>query len=84
MFARALASNGLWEHIDWNDRHYNSDTTHAPAASELKWFHYNDPAIIDVTSYDDIIRAIEDGRLDKIINEHMRYMKETDREIWAL
>jgi hypothetical protein len=37
-----------------------------------------------VTSYDDIIRAIEDGRLDKIINEHMRYMKETDREIWAL
>jgi hypothetical protein len=37
-----------------------------------------------VTNYDDIVRAIDDGRLDKIIDEHIRYMKETDREPWAL
>jgi len=29
-------------------------------------------------------KANEDGGLDKIIDEHMRYMKEIDREIWAL
>jgi len=32
----------------------------------------------------DVIWAIEDGRLDRIIDEHLRYMKETDGEIWAL
>ena len=40
--------------------------------------------IIDVTNYDDIMRAIDDGRLDKLIDEHTRYMKETGRKIWAL
>ena len=35
-------------------------------------------------SYDDILRSIDDGRLDKIINEHKRYMKETGCEIWNL
>ena len=55
-----------------------------PTPSELKWLHYNGLAIIDVTSCDDIIRAIENGGLDKIIDEHVRYMKETDREFWAL
>ena len=30
------------------------------------------------------MRAIDDGRLDKIIDEHMRYMKETNRKIWSL
>jgi hypothetical protein len=39
---------------------------------------------MDVTSYDDIVRAIADGRLAKITGEHTRHMKDTDREIWAL
>ena len=43
-----------------------------------------EPAIIDITSYDDVTQAIEDDRLDKTIDEHTRYMKETNREIWAL
>jgi hypothetical protein len=75
----------LWEHIEWYDTHWNRDHTYTPpAASQRKWYHYDEPPIIDVTSYDDIIRAIDDGRLDRIIDEHTRYMKETDREIWAL
>ena len=35
------------------------------------------------TRYDEILKAIDDGRPDRIIDEHTRYMKETDREIWA-
>jgi hypothetical protein len=50
----------------------------------MKWYHYNEPPIIDVTDYDDILRAIDDGRLDTIITEHLRYMKETHCEIWNL
>jgi hypothetical protein len=30
------------------------------------------------------MQAIEDGKLDKILDRHMRYMKETDPEIWNL
>ena len=74
----------LWQHIYWYDNHWNPSTSCTPAASNMKWYHYNEPAIIDVTSYDDILKAIDDGRLDRIIDEHTRYMKETDREIWAL
>ena len=74
----------LWQHIYWYDIHWNPSTSYTPAASEKKWYHYDEPPIIDVTSYDDIIRAIEDGRLDRIIDEHTRYMKETGREIWNL
>jgi hypothetical protein len=39
---------------------------------------------MDVTSYDDIMRAIRDGRLAKIVAEHTRYVKDADREILAL
>ena len=53
-------------------------------ALEMKWYHFNQPPIIDVTNYDDIIRALEDGQLDKIIDEHLRYMKETKREVWNI
>lgn len=37
-----------------------------------------------MTYYDDIIRATEDGRLDKIMEENERYMKKTNHEIGAL
>jgi hypothetical protein len=50
----------------------------------MKWCYFNEPPIIDVMNYDDLVRAIEDGRVDKIIQEHERYMKRTNREIWAL
>jgi hypothetical protein len=50
----------------------------------MKWYHYNETPIIDVTSYDDILKAIDDGRLNRIIDEHKRYMKETHCEIGNL
>jgi len=74
----------LWQHIKWYDRHWNRNHTCIPAANELKWYHYNEPPIIDVTNYDDIVHAIDDGRLDKIVHEHKRYMKETGCKIWNL
>lgn len=77
-------ANRLWQHIYWYDIHWNRSISYTPGASDMKWYHYNEPAIIDVTNYEDIIRAIDDGRLDKIIDEHTRYMKETGRKIWAL
>jgi hypothetical protein len=74
----------LWQQISWYDEHWNGSPYSTPPQSQQKWYHLNEPPIIDVTNYDDIVRAIDDGRLDKIIDEHIRYMKETDREPWAL
>jgi hypothetical protein len=45
-------------------------------------FHADgEPHIIDVGSYDDVTKALEDGRMERIAEEHKRYMKETNREI---
>jgi hypothetical protein len=69
--------------IRWYDHHWNPPRTWSGAQNN-KWYHYSEPSIIDVTSYDDIIKAIDDGRLERIIEEHKRYMKETGHEAWAL
>jgi hypothetical protein len=86
---RQLQENGyhayhLWRHVSWYDHHWNQDPSQTPPASEMKWFHFNEPPIIDITDFDDITRAIEDGRLARIQGEHAAYMNETGREIWAL
>ena len=79
-----LLADEIWQHIKWYDRHWNHDDTYTPSGSELKWYHYGEPQIMDVTSLDDIVKAMEDGRFDKIVEEHERYMKETGRERWAV
>lgn len=78
------SAHTLWKHIYWYDHHWNLDTSVTPRSSELKWYHFGEPPIIDVKSFEDIIKALEDGRLEKIILEHKRYMKETGAQIWGL
>jgi hypothetical protein len=63
--------------IEWYDHHWNPSPTYRPSVQDMKWYHYGEPGIIDVTSYDDVVKAIEDGRLEKIIKEHKKYMEET-------
>jgi hypothetical protein len=84
LFDDGSAAHEMWEHLEFYDRHWNRSTTWIPPASEMKWFHFNELAIIDVTSFEDVLKALDDGRIDKIIQEHERYMKETGREIWSL
>lgn len=81
--AGGIASE-IWEHITWYDRHWNTGQSFTPLLSEMKWYHYGEASIIDVTSLDDITRSIRDGRLERIIEEHLRYMEEKNYPIWAL
>jgi hypothetical protein len=83
---RKLIDNGslaseTWQHIEWYDEHWHKNSRSALNA-DLKWYHYGEPEIINITSLDDIEKAMEDGRFDKIIEEHERYMKETGRKIY--
>ena len=47
-----------------------------PSAQDLKWYYYDEPSILDVTNYEDILEAIEDGRMERIIEERKKYEKE--------
>ena len=82
---RTLIENGteayeLWQQIEWYNEHWNGTPTMQPPKSEMKWYHLGEPAIINITSLDDITKATSDGRLNKITLEHERYLKETGRK----
>ena len=77
-------AEAIWTHIKWYDNHWNPQTTWRPALIYMKWYHFGEPGIIDVASYDDVIKAIGDGRLERIMEEHKKYMKETGYDAGAL
>jgi len=77
-------ANQLWEHVRWYDCHWNRGQSFRPPETERKWYHYGEPSIIDVSNFEDICKALEDGRIDKIEAEHNRYMKETGCESWNI
>ena len=79
-----MLAKRIWQEIRWYDHHWNPSHTCIPAQNDMKWYHYGEPSIIDVASYDDVTKAIEDGRLERIIAEHERYMKEMGCGPWAL
>ena len=72
----------LWDHIRWYDEHWNGSHYSQPRESERIWYHIGEPSIIDVTDFDDIVKAAEDGRISKIIEEHERYDKEVTSKAW--
>jgi hypothetical protein len=45
----------------------------------MKWYHF-EASIIDVTSYDDVMKALDDGRFERVIAEHEKYTDETGNE----
>ena len=72
----------IWQQILWYDHHWNPSEDQVSDVEDKKWTHYNEPGIIDVTSYGDIVKAINDGRFEKIVQEHKKYMEETGAEPW--
>jgi len=70
----------LWDILEWYDRHWHRYPYIVPSHEEMKWYHYDEPDIIDVTSIKDIKKALNDGRIDRIIDEYIKYVKETGRE----
>lgn len=69
-------AKSIWKVIWWYDHHWNPNPSYIPSDSDMKWCHYGEPSIIDVTSYEDIVKALEDGRFKRILEEYKRYEKE--------
>jgi len=68
--------NWLWRHLEWYNEHHWRSSTYKPPSSEMKWYHYDETPIVDPADYDDVLRAIDDGRIEKVVEEHEAYMKE--------
>jgi len=66
-----------WRLVEWYDSHWNGTHTVIPAACEMKWYHFDEPSVIDVTSYEDVLKATEDGRLQSVLEEFKKHEKET-------
>ena len=66
----------FWQHLKWYDRRHWELSTRITAGDEAP--------IVDPADYEDVLKAIDDGRFDKVIEEHEAYMKETKHPSWAL
>jgi hypothetical protein len=73
----------LWKLLEFYDHHWNISHTGTTPSSDAKWHHFSEPSILDVTNRDDILRALEDGRMDKIESEYSAYnqSKEAQRQV---
>ena len=78
------AKEDIWCHLWWYDRHWNRSSIYSPAGVDMEWYHFDEPGIVDVASFGDVLKAIEDGRMGKIIEVHERYMKAKGYSKWAL
>jgi hypothetical protein len=63
----------LWALIEFYNRHWNGSSSYTPSPSDAKWYHMGEPGILDVTSRQDILEALEDGRICQIAEERKRF-----------
>jgi len=83
LVSRGWEVGAMWRHIEWYDHHWHPSET-KPPEGEMRWYHYGEPDIIDVTSYENLKDASEDGGLDEVVREHGRYMRAMGRKVGAL
>jgi hypothetical protein len=65
----------IWKLVKYYDDYWNGSPDITPCAGVRRFCHFGEPSIIDVTDYEDIIRACSDGRMMKIKKEHDEFQK---------
>ncbi len=63
----------LWSFIEYYDDHWNRKKNSFVPRGEDKWFHFDEVGFLDVTSREDILKAMDDGRMRKIWAEFDEY-----------
>jgi carbonic anhydrase len=66
----------MWKIVERYDYHWNGSLYSEPRPKDMKWYHFCEPRVVDVTDYDDIVKALDDGRMERIVKEYERYEKE--------
>jgi hypothetical protein len=68
----------LWLLIEFYDRHWNNLKGYKTPLREAKSCQVGDSSLLEVTSRDDILKALEDGRMDKIVEEFRKHNKKIE------
>ena len=63
----------LLEVVQYYDMHWNGMRGSTPSRSHLGWFHFGEEGFLDVTNREDILKAVQDGRFNRIVDERKRY-----------
>lgn len=65
--------DGVWKLVEYYDEYWNGRQSYTPSSSEIEWYHVGEPGFLDVTSHEDILKAIEDGRMKRIDDERRKH-----------
>jgi hypothetical protein len=62
----------LWEIVEYYHSYWHPSDGYRPGDSDAHWYHYGEDDFLDVTSREDILKATEDGRIERIVEERKR------------
>ena len=63
----------VWRLVEYYHQNWHSSRRYTPSPSDAKWIHFGEEDFLDVTSREDILRALEDGRIERIADEFKKY-----------
>jgi hypothetical protein len=67
----------LWKIVEYYHRHWHSTDSYSPISREAKWYHFGEEDFLDLTSREDVLKALEDGRIERIAEERRKYEEAT-------
>ena len=70
----------VWEATEFRGRVERLRRRRREIEEEMIWYYYDEFGIIGVLSYDDVLKAVEGGRLKRMLEKYKRYVKETESE----
>jgi hypothetical protein len=62
----------LWKIVEYYHSHWHSSKFCGPSKSDYQWYHLDEEDFLDVTSLEDILKAVEDGRIERIAEERQK------------
>ena len=65
-----------WWMIKWHNLYWKGSSSVIPSECDSKCYHLGEPSIMDMADYDDVVKALYDGRMARIMREYERYEKE--------
>jgi hypothetical protein len=65
----------MWEIVERYDYHWNGSLYSEPRPKDMKWYHFDEQKIVD-DRLRDVVKALEDGRMERIIKEYRRCERE--------
>jgi hypothetical protein len=67
----------LWEIVEYYHSYWHPSDGYRPGDCDAQWYHYGEDDFLDVTSREDILKATEDGRIERIAEERRRHNEAT-------